>query len=254
MKKLIALIVVIAFVVGLVGMASAATSADVRAYIGTLNQKLVVAKANKNWTRVAKLKQMIAVQETRLAAMTTTSTPVAVPPPPVQMSAAPMSAGLFGMGLDTAYAIGYIADKSVISLRGDVILADPLGLGPIVGLPAESVKYRVGLGYTQGNDTNDNTWKSIPLYVDGLIMLPADVLGGIESYLGGGINYVVYRTGQTSGSLGGEIYYGIQGDIGLGGKSFAQVGYTILRTGSVTTGTAYSTKGIGIEVGTSLVL
>ncbi|NQU16422.1 MAG: hypothetical protein HQ564_00015 [Candidatus Saganbacteria bacterium] len=256
MKKAIVLLVILTFVVGLVSMASAVSASKIRAYIGLLNRKLTVATRGKNWARVNKLKAMIAVQNKRLAVAEGTVAPpppVVVPPPPSHVSAAPAGA-LFGWGLDTAGSIGYVAGKSMLAVRGDVILPDPLGLGPIVGLPAESVVYKVGLGYATGKDGNDADLKAIPLFVDGVILLPADLLGGIESYLGGGLNYLVYRSGQASGSLGGEIYYGIQGDLGLGisGKSFAQVGYTILRTADTTT--PRSAKGVSIDVGHSLTL
>lgn len=254
MKKAIALLVVLAFVVCLAGISSAVSPSQIRSYIGVLNSKLNAATNAKDWARVAKLKGMIADQKQRLAeAEGTAPSPVAVPPPPAPSMASPAPAGaLFGWGLDVDASLGYVMNKSVLSLRGDVLFADPLGLGPIVGLSQDAVKYKLGLGYTTGKDTNDKDWRSVPIFVDGLIMIPADVLGGIESYLGGGINYVVTRSGSKAGTIGGQIYYGIQGDIGLGGKTFAQVGYTILRSGS--TAPVYSTKGLSVEIGQALTL
>ncbi|MFC1496338.1 hypothetical protein ACFL52_02875 [Candidatus Margulisiibacteriota bacterium] len=258
MKKVIALLIVAAFVAGLVSMASAASPAKIRAYIGLLNKKLANAKANRNWARVNKLNKMIAKQKARLAEVTGSVAPppppVAVPPPPPPMKkiAKADTDALFGWGVPTAGSIGYVANKSVITLRADAMLPDPLGLGPVVGLPAEAVMYRVGLGGFTGNDNNDTSYRGILINLDGVIMIPAEVLGGIESYLGGGINYQVYR----SGSLGGQIYYGIAGDVGLGGKSFAQLGYTIIRTGALdsSTRTDCSSKGITLEIGHMLVL
>ncbi len=253
MKKLIALLIVIAFVAGLVGMASAASPAKIRAYIGVLNRKLAVAKANKNWARVAKLKKMIAVQEARIA---TTAPSVAVPPPPTKVAPAPAGA-LLGWGIDVAGSAGYFTGNKNAFVRADVLFADPLGLGPIVGLAADSVKYKVGLGYTYGSDINKVRIKAVPLYVDGVIEIPADVLGGIESYIGGGINYLLARSGGSTGSLGGQVYYGIQGDLGLGmpGKTFAQIGYFIQRNGETEVANfPRSSKGVGLEVGQTLTL
>ena len=137
MKKAIVLLVLFTFVVCLASVASAASPAKIRAYIGLLQRKKAVATKNKNWARVNKLNAMIAVQQKRLAA----PAPVVVPPPPPPVTMAPAPAGtLFGWGLDTAGSVGYVMAKSVLNLRGDVVLADPLGLGPIVGLPTESVK------------------------------------------------------------------------------------------------------------------
>lgn len=256
MKKAIALLVVLAFVVALAGISSAATPAQIRAYIGQLNKKLAVAQKSNDTARVAKLKVLLNEQKGKLAEAEGVAPPppVAVPPPPPPAKIAPSAGGaLFGWGLKTAGSLGYVMNKSVLAVRGDALLPDPLGLGPIVGLPADSVMYKVGLGYITGKDNTDLDFRAVPLYVDGVIMLPADVLGGIESYLGGGVNYLLSRTGKTSGSIGGQIYYGILGDLGLGaGKAFGQVGYSILRTGDKDY--PRSAKGITAELGYSLVL
>jgi hypothetical protein len=80
-------------------------------------------------------------------------------------------------------------------------------------------------------------------------------MGGIESYVGGGVNYVVYGSEKLAGSYGGQIYYGIQGDIGLGGKSYAELNYSIIRSGKdAGHNVQYSMKGVGISVGTTLLL
>ncbi len=266
MKK-IALFMLLMFVVVLAGAALARTAAEeldaVRGYLKTLDAKIMANRANP--AKVASLKkekaatlQRLQVLKARAEAEAMVSEPTPAPvqtpapaPRPVPQPAA-QNQGLFGLGLETAGSIGYVMDKSVLALRADVILDDPIGMGEWVGLSKKAVKYRIGLGYTQGKDTKEKEWKSVPIFVDGLIMIPAEALEGIESYIGGGLNYVVTRSGSKSGDLGGQIYVGMQGDIGLGGKSFVELGYEILRSGK--TSPQYSTKGFSVAVGQKIVL
>ena len=79
-------------------------------------------------------------------------------------------------------------------------------------------------------------------------MLPADMLGGIDSYVGGGLNYTLYGTGKTSGPYGIQAYVGIMGDLGLGlGKTALEIGYDVVRAGG-STDFKRSAKGITISV------
>lgn len=247
MKKLVALLTVLAFALTLATTVDAAVA------------KKVVKKAVK---KVVKIKKVVKKVVTKKKVVAPKMVPVApVPPPPPPMAPAPKPApmvapaptGLFGMGLKTDIALGYIAGNSVMAGRADIVLADMLGLGPMVGLSDKAVMWKIGLGGATGTDVNSNTVKAIPLFVDGVINLPADLLGGVESYIGGGINYDLYGTGQQSGSIGGQVYAGIQGDLGLGGKSFVEVAYSIIRSGS-SVKLPYSMKGIGINVGQQILL
>lgn len=263
MKRLVALLIVVAFVAGLAAVAFAdASPAEIRVYIRQLNGKLAVAKKAGDRARVNKLTQMIAVQNKRLAeaeaaemAPPPPPSRVAPPPPPPRRVAPPPpeGAGMLGMGVNTSVEIGLIA--GMVGLTGNVLLEDPMGIGPMIGLPANAVQWKLGLGYAQGKDTNSNDWKCIPLIIDGVINLPADVMGGVESFVGGGLNYVIYRTGQTGGSYGVQAYVGIQGDmgLGLGGKTYGEVGYSILRTGTSDKG-AYSSKSVTVLVGQKILL
>ncbi|MFC1496590.1 hypothetical protein ACFL52_04165 [Candidatus Margulisiibacteriota bacterium] len=259
MKKIITLLLVMAFVVGLVSIASAASPAKIKAYINLLERKLDTANQNQNWARAAKLKRMIAVQKNRLGETESIAAP---PPPPVAAPKAPAKmtsaedGPYFGLGMPVCGSVGYLANRSVLSARADVLLPEPLGLGSYVGLPAESVMYRIGLGYFSGEDQNMHMVRGVPVYLDGVILLPANLLDGIESYIGAGINYLVLRTGNKSGTLGGQVYFGIQGNFGLGGlngKSFAQIGYKFLRSG-VAASDSVSCKGISLQVGQSIIL
>ena len=141
--------------------------------------------------------------------------------------------------------------KSVVIGRADLILDDPLGLGSLVGLGAKAVNYRVGLGGATGKDGNNNTIGAIPLFIDGIVNLPADMMGGISTYVGGGVNYTLYGTNKASGPYGIQAFAGVSGDVGLGGKSFVEVGYSIIRAGSTT---KRSAKGISVSVGQQIML
>ena len=252
MKKLIILLFAVVFVARIVNVGIAATPNEIKAYINTLESKLNVAIRAKDKKRQATLKQMIADQKVRLQAAEM-APPIAVPPPPppARVASAP-SAGLFGWGLNTDINVGYLMNKSILFGRANIVLPDPLGLGPIVGLSADSVKYKLGLGGFSGNDNADVKFQGVPIYLDGVINLPEDLLGGIKSYLSGGINYLVYRTGKTSGSIGGQIAFGIAGNIGLGSDTCLELGYSILRTGDKAV--ARSSKGLTISVGQAITL
>lgn len=254
MKKLIALFTIVA-VVGVLAAAVYARTAQeeleaVRGYLVTLDSKIVSAREAGQKSKVAWLQKEKEGTLRRLAKLKADAEAEKLAPAPIAapvVKAAP--SGLFGLGWQTAASVGYVMDKSVIALRGDFFLPDPLALGTIVGLPSDSVVYRVGLGYTTGNDHNDVSWRSVPLYLDGVIMLP---MAGLDTYIGGGLNYILNRSGSKAGTIGGQIYLGIQGDLGLGAKTFAELGYTILRAGSEAP--LHSSKGFSINVGQRIVL
>jgi hypothetical protein len=157
---------------------------------------------------------------------------------------------MLGWGLNTAVDAGLIA--GMMGLTGSAILPDPMGLGPMVGLPANAVMWKLGAGYAQGNDKNSVAWKAPHLIVDGLINLPADMMGGIETYVGGGLNFIVGRAG--GGSYGGQAYLGAKGDLGLGGKTYGQLGMGILRTGTGPTFPHSTGFALGVLVGQTILL
>ncbi|MBN2057580.1 MAG: hypothetical protein JW782_02135 [Candidatus Saganbacteria bacterium] len=281
MKKAIALFTVIAFAVALAGMASAQMDnrtpaeklASGQQYLKTLDAKIIKYRKLGNAAVVKKLqadkKSTIARMKTWKAQMEAQEAappppppaprPVApAPPPPARPAArpaAPAPAGLFGMGLNTDFTVGYIAGNGVMFARGDLVLGDALGIGPMLGMSEDSVQWKLGLGAAMGKDINDNEKKALPLMIDGVLNIPADVMGGVESYIGGGVNYVLYGSEKLGGSYGGQVYYGVAGDIGLGGKSYAELAYTIIRSGADAGHTVpYSMKGIGVNFGTQIVL
>jgi hypothetical protein len=265
MKRIVALLVTAAFVLSLVpavlGQSMEDEAQKVRDYLKVVDAKIVKFRKAGN---TAKMKQMQAEKQATLrrweklkaGMVAPPPPPVAAPPPPPPpppVRAAP-AAGLLGMGLMTQADLGIVAGN-MIGLLGSIVLPDPMGLAGMVGLPANAVSYKLGLGYAQGKDKNESDWKAVPIIVDGVLSLPADMMGGIESYVGAGINYVVYRTGQTGGSLGGQAYAGVQGDLGLGGKTYGQVGIGYLRTGDGGDKGSYSTGyGLSLLVGQKILL
>ena len=196
MKRLLALLIAVAFVATIAAPVFAATVAQMKAQLKTLQAKLAKTKVKKTKTA---LQTQIAALKKKIAAATVVVAPpppppppppVPVPPPPPPVKAAPppppAPTGLFGMGLQTALEGGLVA--GMLGVSGNVLLADPMGLGAMVGLPANSVMYKLGAGYAQGNDINSATWKAIPLTLGGVVMLPSDMMGGLQTFVGGGVN------------------------------------------------------------------
>lgn len=279
MKRLIALFTVLAFVMVLAGVVYAQVDTRSpaekleagRKYLKLLDQKIIRLRKQGKAALVAKMqaekKSTIArMQVWKAQAEAETAAPPSpppaprpvapTPPPPPRPVARPAAAptGLFGMGLNTGYTVGYLMGNSVIVARGDLILGDAMGIGPMLGMSEDAVEWKIGLGGALASkDINDNERKAIPLFIDGVLNIPADVMGGVESYVGGGVNYVLYGSGKETGSYGGQVYYGIQGDIGLGGDSYAELAYSIIRSGS-NVAAPYSMKGIGVNVGTKILL
>ncbi len=266
MKRIIALLVMLAFVATVAGAVFARTLEEekqaVRDYLKVIDAKIIKNRKMGKTAVVAKLKNEKAATlarwnklkaEMESAQATPAPAPSQVTPPPAPVKAAPSapSAGLFGLGLDTAVEAGLVA--GMMGVSGNISFADMLGIGPMLGLSDKAVSYKLGLGYAQGKDINSKEWKAVPITVDGVINLPADWMGGVETFVGGGVNYVAYRTGQTSGSIGGQVYLGAQGDLGLGGMTYGELGYSILRTGTSDKG-AYSSKSVTVLVGQKITL
>ena len=150
----------------------------------------------------------------------------------------------------TSADVGYITgdgSTAFILAGGSIVLDDPMAIGSMLGLSANAVNYKFGLGLTYGNDRNDNSFNAILVTADGLLNLPADMLGGVGSYIGGQVNYPVYKSDVT-GAIGALVYFGVKGDVGLGGMSYAELGYGKIRR------TGYSSSGIDIKFGQEIVL
>ncbi|MFA6431506.1 MAG: hypothetical protein WCV91_03905 [Candidatus Margulisiibacteriota bacterium] len=246
MKKLIALFVVCGLLLGVAYTADAATKKVV-------TKKKVVKKAAPKKVAPKKVAPRPVAPIAPVAPIPAPR-PVAPIPTPVKTT----SAGAFGWGLNSDISGTYLYNgkgpaSGAMGVRMDLVFSDPMAFGTWVGLSADAVKYKVGLGGFYGKDNYDKKIYALPLYVDGVIMLPAALLGGVDSYIGGGVNYALYGTGKTTGTYGGQVYYGIMGDLGLGlGKTALEIGYGVVRAG---TGTGKrSAKGLTISVSQPFVL
>lgn len=100
-----------------------------------------------------------------------------------------------------------------------------LDLNRVYGPATTSI--RLAGGFTQSEDGGR---RYAPIHIDGILNFPPGIITGVENYVGAGLNYVVRTTGQVPGSIGGELFYGVQSK-GFSGKLFGEVGYGILRTG-----------------------
>jgi hypothetical protein len=128
---------------------------------------------------------------------------------------------------------------------GSLLFDDLIGLGPRVGMSSDALKYKLGLGgfYVYG----PGGIKAVPVYVGGIINLPR-LPGGQETYLTGDLNYVVYGNGQTSGKIGGDVYFGLAADLGHGlGKTGFEIGYNVVRSSNLTS------KGLSFSVSQALI-
>lgn len=278
MKRIIALVTVFVFAVALAGMVYAQADtrtpeeklAAGRAYLKLLDQKIIKYRKMGNTavvnrlrgekvSLISRMKGWKAEVEAAAAPPPPPPAPPVVapppPPPPVVVAPPPAPAGLFGLGINTSGSLGYITateKTSTLTVRGDIIIPDMLQLGPMIGLAADAIAYKFGVGYMDGKDINDNSWRAVPIFVDGIINFPADLMGGVESYIGGGLNYPI--SGEKTGNVGGQIYFGVQGDLGLGiGKTYGEVGWQIIHT-TTDSKFARSSKGLSIAVGQQILL
>ena len=120
------------------------------------------------------------------------------------------------------------------TLTGEIRIPFGLILGPA------TTAFRISTGLAQSRDTS---LRYVPLNLDFILNFPPGWFTGVENYIGAGANYVALMSGGKQGTVGGEIFYGIQSD-GLGGIIFGELGWGILRTGF-----SPSHKGVTVLIG-----
>jgi hypothetical protein len=265
MKKAIIFLVAMAVMASVSSVAFAKTMAEemsaVRDYLNVVDAKLATAKNAKNEKKIRLLHAEKAATLARWyklkATMVTPAAPVVQAPAPVVNVTTPApivvmpspAPGLFGMGIPVALSGLYInTGKGTYSgtggLKGEVILDDFTGLDNMLGLAPKAIKYKVGVGVVDGGGEG---LKAIPVYAGGTIALP--MMGGVEPYLVGGLNYVVYGNGKTSGQIGGDAGLGCKVDFGFGiGKTGLELGWGVVRSNTVTS------KGVMFSVSQTIVL
>ncbi|MBN3032649.1 MAG: hypothetical protein JW873_00960 [Candidatus Saganbacteria bacterium] len=270
MKKALVVITIAAFVATLAGSIVFARTLEeerdaVRAYLKVVDAKIIKYRTAGDKVKMVKLqkeKQGTLARWNKLKAQMAAPATVApapppppvapVPPPaPVAVKAAPTGA-LFGWGLETAWTGTYLMTgkgkiNGGLGAKAEVVLDDMFGLGSMVGLTANSVKWKVGLGGHYGVDINGTRIKAIPINLDAMVMLPAEWIGGMATYVGGGLNYTIYGSGQKAGSYGAEVYVGMLTDLGLGlGKTGIELGWAAIRANG--SSPALSAKGLTLSV------
>jgi hypothetical protein len=268
MKKAIIFIVAMAVMASVTGVAFARTMAEemssVRDYLNVVDAKLATAKNAKNEKKIRllhaektatlarwyKLKASMVTPVAPAPAPAPTPAPVVnvTTPAPIVVMPSP-APGLFGMGVPVALSGLYInTGKGTYSgtggLKGEVILNDFTGLSNMLGLAPKAINYKIGVGVADGGGGD---LKAIPVYAGGTIALP--MMNGMEPYLVGGLNYVVYGNGKTSGKIGGDAGLGLKVDMGFGiGKTGLELGWGVVRSNTVTS------KGLMFSVSQTIVL
>ncbi len=93
----------------------------------------------------------------------------------------------------------------------------------------DSAGLKAGLRYAAGDDSDGRMRRNTLISIDGTMNLTGGPASSV--YLAGGLNYLAYTTGQTSGAVGAELYLGVQeGSIAFG-SLYAEAGYSEVRTG-----------------------
>ena len=129
---------------------------------------------------------------------------------------------------------GYIG--GIPAVAGEVRWLEPWGLS--------STSLRLGAAYAVGADPNGVTRKHALVMVDGIYHLNPVNTPGVNPYLGAGVNYDAYTTGRVNGSIGGEIYLGMEAGTIDSGQIFLEAGY-----GKIRTGFSPSTSGLFVMTG-----
>lgn len=108
----------------------------------------------------------------------------------------------------------------------------------IIGPATTAIRFSCGLTQNQ-----EMTRRFVPVCFDLLLNFPAGYITGVENYIGAGLNYLALTTGRTQGTIGGEVFYGVESE-GFGGDVFGEIGYSLMRTGF-----SNSEKGLTVMVG-----
>lgn len=166
----------------------------------------------------------------------------APPPPPAtyEIEYKEASKGLFGWGLNADLGALYLLNSrgqtgllGVLGGRADIIFSDPLKLGAKIGLAEDALEYKAGLGLIYGNDTSNNSIKSLPLLADATLYLKEGSFFGLDPYVSAGLNLNLFGSGSQSGGLGWQFSGGVLVDFGLGNKTAISLGFNSFRVSNL---------------------
>ena len=104
-------------------------------------------------------------------------------------------------------------------------------------LDTAKLSLRSGLRYAQNEER-----KNALVFLDGIYFFYDQTR--VKAYLGGGLNFLAYTTEQKPGSVGAELYLGMEAGSWHSGAFYAEAGYAAIRTGVTP-----SLKGLLLAVG-----
>lgn len=194
----------------------------------TINQRLATVKDPERRAKLQAEQKQRRAEMVLLASLSESagSPAAALPPPPPpsrtqpEQALRPVPPPPVEAGPRLGLALGALA--GITGTQADAQFSEPFGL--------VSASCRVGIAYAQGDDSAGTTRKHALVVLDGIYHFNPPQTQGLRSYFGLGLNFDAYTTGQKSGTLGGQAFYGVEGNAG-GGSFYAQIGYTLIRTG-----------------------
>ncbi len=185
-------------------------------------RNITIATIDLYKDRIKKIKDKLYKKPQPAAVASPEVMPIVIPPETEEAVAragqepAAKKPALFEMGA----AIGVFAGGNA-NLIAEARAPLRLVLGPA------RLGIRAAVGYVQDPVTSR---KFVPVIADLLFNFPPGWFTGTNNYIGFGLNYTALTTGRVAGTVGGELFYGVESE-GFGGTVFGEVGYAILRTG-----------------------
>jgi len=125
--------------------------------------------------------------------------------------------------------------SGAVAINGEVRFP----LQKVFGPATTSIRYLFGIAQNENSTT-----RYYPLQADYIFNFPAGYITGVENYIGLGLNYTLYSSGNGIGMVGWQACYGIQSE-GFSGKLFCELGYGLINSGSSGT----SAKGVSLLLG-----
>ncbi|MFC1568375.1 hypothetical protein ACFL37_01595 [Candidatus Margulisiibacteriota bacterium] len=181
-------------------------------------------------------KNLVELEKPKIEAATPEAVPETVPEVIAQPEAVPQRDEEVSPSRRFNFEIGGMAGlfAATTGALGELRLPLPYIFGPATS------SLRLAGGLCQSEDMST---RYASIHVDCILNFPAGWFTGVENYLGGGLNHVVRMTGPDTGTIGAQVFYGIESR-GFGGKLFGEMGYGTLRSSTVS-----AHKGISVMVG-----
>lgn len=169
--------------------------------------------------------------------------PIIVAPRPVVVPVAPRvvpprAGAQASYGPTFGIAGGYLAGGCTGALL-EVRFPDPFQFASTSG--------GLGVAYATGDDTAGTNRANTLAFINGYYHFTERSAQGMRSYIGAGANYTISSVstafGSQSGTVGGQVFYGVEAGA-PGGQIYGEVGYSMIRTG-----VSPSYKGLNAIVG-----